>query len=135
MSRIKVELLLVLVTLLWGGTFVLIKESLSATSPAAFVVMRFTLASVLGLIIWHRSLAALTPRLVWQGLLLGVLFGGGFLLQSMGLTETSATASAFITGTTVVFVPFMYRLIERRSVTLLNWVSTLAVLCGLYLFT
>jgi drug/metabolite transporter (DMT)-like permease len=66
---------------------------------------------------------------------LGVLFGAGFVLQSMGLTETPATTSAFITGTTVVFVPFVYRIVEHRPVSIVNWLSTFAVAVGLFLFT
>ena len=66
---------------------------------------------------------------------LGLLFGIGFLLQSIGLTMTSASTSAFITGTMVIFVPFVFRVVEGTSVRPLHLVSVAVVAVGLWLFT
>ncbi len=123
-----------LVTALWSGTFVLVKSALEWISPSGFVVARFALASLFGLLLWGRSLRLLNRQLAKDGLVLGFLFGIGFVLQSIGLSETTATSSAFITGTTVVFVPFVYLIVRKQSVTLLNLISTVAVLLGLYVF-
>ncbi len=135
MTRLRAEVLLAVVTVLWAGTFALVKEALHSISPAAFVFWRFALASVVALAIWGHTLRLITPKLLWQSAVLGVLFGAGFILQSIGLTETTATASAFITGTTVVFIPFVYLIVERRPVRMMNWISTVTVLFGLVLFT
>lgn len=134
MTTLRAELLLVLVTALWSGTFVLVKSALEWISPSGFVVARFALASLFGLLLWGRSLRLLNRQLAKDGLVLGFLFGIGFVLQSIGLSETTATSSAFITGTTVVFVPFVYLIVRKQSVTLLNLISTVAVLLGLYVF-
>lgn len=135
MTQVRAEALLVLVTLLWSATFVLVKDSLTEISPAAFVFWRFSLATVVGVVLWGRSMRAMDRTLAVRGLVIGVLFGSGFILQSIGLTDTTPTSSAFITGTTVVFVPFIYRLVEHRTVSLLNWITTLVVLAGMFLFT
>lgn len=135
MSQLRSEILLVLVTLLWSGTFVLVKASLTDVSPSAFVFLRFGLASAVGLLLWGKSLRYLDNRLLLHGIIIGLLFGVGFVLQSIGLVDTTPTSSAFITGTTVVFVPFVYRVVERRPIEMLHWMSTFAVLAGLFLFT
>ncbi|MCO6467006.1 MAG: DMT family transporter [Bradyrhizobiaceae bacterium] len=134
MKQSRAEALLVLGTVLWSGTFVLVKTSLTSVSPSGFVLLRFTLATVIGLLVWGRTLRLLDRRLLAHSVLLGGLYGMGFVLQSIGLVGSTATTSAFITGTTVVFVPFIYRVVEKRPVSLQNWISTLAVLGGLFLF-
>lgn len=134
MTQIRAELFLVLGTALWAGTFVLVKASLQSISPSGFVLLRFSIAAGIALVLWGKSLKQLDKRMALHGLVIGVLFGLGFVLQSIGLADTTPTTSAFITGTTVVFVPFVYLLFERRRVSTLHWLSTAAVLIGLYLF-
>lgn len=135
MTQLRAETLLVVATALWAGTFVLVKSALDDISPSGFVLLRFGLASVVGLMLWRKSLKAIDWMLVRHGLIIGTLFGLGFVLQSIGLVDTTPTSSAFITGTTVVFVPFVYRVVERRSISTLNWGSTIVVAIGLFLFT
>ncbi|CAN5441185.1 DMT family transporter [soil metagenome] len=133
--RRTAEMLLLLITCLWGGTFVLVKEAMTTTSPALFVVLRFTLAFAIACILWPRALRGWDRTLVRRGIVLGLLFGSGFLLQTVGLTSTSASASAFITGTMVVFVPFVYRIVEGSAVRGHQWLSVVIVLIGLWVFT
>jgi len=133
--RRTAETLLLLITCLWGGTFVLVKEAMTSTSPAMFVVLRFALALVVACAIWPRALRGWDRTLVRRGAVLGLLFGSGFLLQTVGLVSTSASASAFITGTMVVFVPFGYRIIEGAPVRGHQWLSVVVVLLGLWVFT
>lgn len=135
MTQLRAETLLVVVTVLWAGTFVLVKAALDDISPSGFVLLRFGLASIVGLLLWRKALNAVDWTLLLHGLIIGTLFGLGFVLQSIGLVDTTPTSSAFITGTTVVFVPFVYRIVERRTISALNWFSTIVVAFGLFLFT
>jgi drug/metabolite transporter (DMT)-like permease len=135
MSRLSAEALLLLVTLVWGGTFAVIKTAVEDISPSAFVVTRFSLALIIAVMIWPKALTRLDSRTVGRGLVLGALFGVGFVLQSIGLTLTSASTSAFVTGTMVVFVPFVFRVVEGTRVRPLHMVSVAAVVFGLWLFT
>ena len=73
--RIKAESLLVFVALIWGSTFVVVKEALEDASPLPFLAVRFTLAGVVLLLVMSRGGVARSA--VIPGLLLGVfLFGG-----------------------------------------------------------
>jgi len=135
MTRHRAKGLMALVTLLWGGTFVIIKLALPSISPSSFVLERFMLASLLAVALWPGALKGWDRPLIMKGAVLGFLFGIGFVLQSIGLETTSASASAFITGTMVVFTPFAYRLIEGTKVKAIHWFSVAAVTLGLWLFT
>lgn len=103
--RTKAEVLLVLVALIWGATFVVVKEALNFASPLPFLAVRFAIAGLLLLLLLGRKdteRASLLP-----GLILGAFLFGGYSLQTWGLTYTTPSKSAFITGFGVILVPFI----------------------------
>ena len=88
---------MVLATLLWGGTFVAIRDTVAAVPPALLVSARFLGAGVLfALVLAFRRYVPV--RREWLGgALSGLLMVGGFFLQAVGLRSTSAGSSAFLT--------------------------------------
>ncbi len=131
----KAEVLLLFVTVIWGGTFPIIKSVLETTPPFVFVVYRFGIAFLISIIIWRKYIKDYTHTDVLQGTILGLLYGIGFLLQTYGLTLTSASKSGFITGSTVVFVPFAYWILERKRISRWHIAGVVVVLFGLCIFT
>jgi len=95
----------VLVTLIWGATFVVVKGALRDASPLPFLAVRFTLAGVLLFLVIHRGLVS--RQALGAGLVLGIFLFAGYLLQTAGLLYTTPSKSAFITGFAVILVPFM----------------------------
>ncbi|HBB24809.1 MAG TPA: hypothetical protein DCZ59_00955 [Bacteroidetes bacterium] len=135
MQRHRAELALTAITVLWAGTFVVIKSALTEIDPSVFVALRFGLALLVGALIWHGSFASIDRTTLRRGSILGLLFGAGFLLQTFGLTETSASTSAFITGTMVAFVPLVQRITHGTRLRGTHAASIMMILGGLYLFT
>lgn len=101
-------------TLLWGGTFVAIRDSVRAITPQALVAGRFGVASVLFLLV--ALLRRRAPgRREWRlGLGNGVLMVGSFFLQALGLRWTSAGSSAFLTCAGTMFAAFYAWLLLRQ---------------------
>ena len=122
---------LVLTTLLWGVTFVVIKLSLNDVSPLLFVSLRFTLASLILLPFMFGIFKTFTKEILIGGIILGLLNFAGFATQTIGLKFTSATKSGFITGTFVVFTPILQLIIEKRVPRKENVFGILLVLVGL----
>lgn len=135
MSILRAELLLVVITLIWGGTFALIKVAVDDTSASLLVWYRFAAAVIISLMLWPSALRRVSRKTIARGTMLGVLYGPGFVLQTIGLQTSTASTSAFITGTLVVFTPFAYWLIAGRRIRVVHLVSVLAVVGGLWLFT
>jgi drug/metabolite transporter (DMT)-like permease len=131
----KAELLLLLVTMIWGGTFPIIKSIVEVTPPFLFVSYRFGIALLIAVIIWRKFLKGFSKVEVRQGTILGLLYGIGFLLQAFGLTLTSASKSGFVTGSTVIFVPFAYWILERKKISPWHIAGVIIVLFGLWIFT
>ena len=113
-SPLRADLMLLLVTLIWGGTFPVLKLLVVAVSPGYLVGVRFLLAFVvLTPFAWanRKSLDART----WQvGMGLGLLIWGGFLSQTVGIQYTTASKAAFITALSVVITPVLATLLLRK---------------------
>jgi drug/metabolite transporter (DMT)-like permease len=104
-KRSWAELLLILATFVWGATFVIVKGALTDASPLVFVAVRFTAAGILLLALLARG--RVNARSLAPGLLLGIFLFGGYIFQTLGLTSTTPSKSAFITGFSVILVPLI----------------------------
>jgi drug/metabolite transporter (DMT)-like permease len=110
---------LFLAALLYGATFVFVKEAMEESPPHAFLGWRFLLGTVallaLGLCpgLPERGLPR-GRKLWWDGLVAGLLLFAGYALQTVGLVYTSASHSALITGLYVVVTPLMAAALARR---------------------
>ena len=114
-QNLTAHLLLVAVTLVWGCTFPLVKAALRDVSPLLFNLLRMALASAILLAANHRSLLALTKAQLQLTALAGILLALGYELQTTGLTHTTPSKSAFLTGLVVVFVPLLSTLPGIRA--------------------
>ncbi len=101
------SLLLIAVAFVWGSTFVLVKEALRDCSPLVFNLLRMLLASAALLAVYGRALRGLTRGQWAASGLAGLCLAAGYGLQTSGLRFTTPSVSAFITGTVVIFVPFL----------------------------
>jgi drug/metabolite transporter (DMT)-like permease len=124
-------LLLLLVTAIWGWTFVLVKDAVTQYPTLPFLQIRFGLAVVVMAVIVHR----LPTRREWTlGLVVGAVLAAGYLTQTVGLAITSPGNAGLITGMVVVFTPLLSR-IFGTPVRWWTWVATLLSLVGIGLLT
>lgn len=129
------ELLLFFITIIWGGTFTFTKLGLNDSSPFVYLILRFSLAFIIGLILFGKNLLNIKRKTLINGIILGFIFGGGFIFQTIGLNLTNVTQTAFITGVSVVLTPFVYKLIEKRKIKLFPKIGVFVAFLGLFLFT
>lgn len=104
---------LALCTLIWGLTFVVVKDALAASDPFTFLAFRFALGA-LACLLWARGRVLERPTLT-NGLGLGLVLFAGYAFQTFGLDDTTPSRSAFITGLAVIGVPFVSWLLFRRT--------------------
>jgi drug/metabolite transporter (DMT)-like permease len=129
------DLALLVLTLCWGTTFLLVKNALVGTSAAVFLLLRFGLASlVVGGVAVARGDRP-TRAAVRHGLLLGLAMFAGFALQTLGLARTTPARSGFITGLSVLIVPFLARFALGRRVPLAAWAGVALAVAGLLALT
>ena len=118
------ELLLLLGVLLWSTTFAVMKQSLGIISPALLVLVRFAIAAAVVYVLF-RSKIEFTWLNLLKGLAIGIPEYVGFMLQVTGITMTTASKSAFITGLAVVVAPVLSFLFLREQ---RSWKVALALL-------
>lgn len=107
------DLVLVLITLIWGITFPLTKQGVAAMPPLLFLALRFLFAFAVLTVVGFFRLRRLTQTEWRAGLVTGLVFAAGFITQTLGLRLTTAAKAAFITGISVVLVPLFSALLLR----------------------
>ena len=135
MKKYTGEIALLFNTLIWGGTFALIKNAFNDISPLLFLGLRFGIAALIFLPFVYSSLKKTNKKTLIAGSILGLFYFAGFTAQSLGLNLTTATKSGFITGTFVVFIPILQLIIEKRKPKWFNILSVFLVLVGLILLS
>lgn len=122
---------LVLVTIIWGSTFVIAVDLLTRWPPVAYIAFRFGVAAVALALLFPKEIARASRSEWMMGAMLGLLMGTGFTLQAVGQLFTTPSKSAFITGLTTPLVPFVALLLLRVRPNLENMVGvTLASIGG-----
>ena len=134
-KRTLANLALAFCALIWGATFVVIKDALADVSVVMYLVVRFGLAAALMAAIYWRSVRGLTGHTAWAGAQVGIFMFGGYAFQIAGLKFTTPSKAAFITGSCVVMVPILLGVFGRRRITAWVWAGALAALAGLYFLT
>ncbi len=134
-KRTRAELFLLLITLIWGSTFVVTKFVLRDAGPFLYTLIRFLVASLIFGIVFFPRLRTIGKGSALKGAILGFLLFIGFASQTVGLLYTTASKSAFITGMMVVFTPICQLVIERKAPKAGNLLGVALVMAGLYFLT
>lgn len=103
--RLRAYILMTITVAIWGSTFVVVKGALADATPAAFNLIRMTLAFLLLAIAYHRSWRGIRRTHIAAGAVVGLCLAAGYQFQTIGLVRTTPSKSAFITGLVVVLVP------------------------------
>ena len=126
------KLILVAMAVMWGYSFVVMKDVLATLPTFLLLGCRFSVAALLMLaIFWENVRANLDRRTIALGLALGASMGAGYVFQTIGLTDTTAGKNAFLTGTYCILVPFLSYLIAREPLTRYNVGAAVLCLTGI----
>lgn len=129
------SLLLLLVAMAWGASFVFMKDVLDRQSVNSFLFYRFAMAAIVLLIIHPQILRKLNWDNIKTGGITGIFLGAGFILQTYGLTMTGAAITGFITGLYVVATPLFEQFFGGRKLGRRIWVSIGIATAGLALLS
>jgi len=130
--KLKADLLLISCTLIWGATFVLVKDALANASVFVFLALRFLVATAVLVLMYGRELRRAGASGLRAGAIIGCCMFGGYAFQTAGLALTTPSKAAFITGFFVVLVPVLLALFGSRRVPAWVWVGALSAFAGLY---
>jgi drug/metabolite transporter (DMT)-like permease len=127
------ELALIAIASVWGLTFVMVDDAIRELPTMAFLAYRFIPASLIVAVVFHRQLRTL-PAAGWRaGLVMGVFLTGGYIFQTLGMEETTASNAGFITGLFVVITPVLGAVFLRQRIPPVAWAAAGVALVGLWL--
>ncbi|WP_130929387.1 DMT family transporter [Pseudomonas sp. Sample_20] len=131
----KAECVLVLITMIWGGTFLIVQHAMTVSGPMFFVGLRFAAAAAMVAMFSWRHLRELTLFEVKAGSFIGVAIMLGYGLQTVGLQSIPSSQSAFITALYVPFVPLLQWLVLGRRPGLMPSIGIMLAFTGLMLLS
>jgi drug/metabolite transporter (DMT)-like permease len=129
------EVALIAIAAVWGLTFVMVQDAIALLPTMAFLAYRFIPAALIVAVIFQRRLRALPPDGWRAGLVMGVFLTGGYIFQTLGLEETSASNTGFITGLFVVLTPVLGAVFLRQRIPAIAWVAAGISMLGLWLLS
>ena len=132
MKRLGLSTLLLAIVVIWGWTFVVVKDAVAVVGVLPFLAVRFAIgaACVAPFAARHGQ-----RRSFITGAWIGTVLTAAYLLQTLGLHSSTATNTGLITGLFIVFAPLANRVLFGVPTSSLLWAAIAVSLCGLALLT
>ncbi len=133
------DLSLLLVTIIWGTTFVLVQNAIDFLKPFSFNSIRFLAAAIILIVCLllfdKEQLKKLDRKLLLSGVFIGFWLFLGYATQTIGLLYTTSSKAGFITGLNVVLVPLFSMMLLKQFPTRNAVFGVLTATIGLFLLT
>jgi len=132
-NKLTAQIGLIMVAIIWGVTFILVKQALNDCPPFHFATIRFGLSTILAMALVNKKLFQLKNHEMIGGFISGFLLFLGYSFQNFGLMHTTVSKSAFITSVSVLLVPLLLVIFNLQKVKWRIWIAVLIASVGLYL--
>ena len=126
---------LLTVSAAWGLSFVVMKPAIERQSVNNFLFTRFVLAVLVMILIRPQVIKLFTKDLLLRGFGAGLFLGAGYILQTIGLANTGAAITGFVTGLYVVLTPLFAAAIFKERVSKTTWLYVFMATIGLALLS
>lgn len=129
------QISLILITIIWGGSFITVQYGLNFSSPIMFVALRFAAAAIAVSLLSIKYLKNFNLKEVFAGAVIGFTIALGYGTQTIGLQSISSSESAFLTALYVPLVPILMWIIFRKKPYIMTWIGCLFAFIGLVFLT
>ncbi len=134
-KAIYADLILLLVALLWGTTFVGGKYALNYFTPLYIIAIRFVLAFSMMAVGFRKEMKSITKKDIKGGAIVGTVLFVAFATQLVALQYTAAGKQAFLAGTYVVMVPFISWWLHKKRPDSSSFLGAFICFLGIGLLT
>lgn len=117
--------------LIWGSSFLIVKDSMDAMQPHTLLAIRFTIGCLLLCAVFHKRLKKLNKEYFIKGGIIGVFLFGGYSLQTIGITDTTPGKNAFLTAVYCVIVPFLFWATDKKKPDIYNITAAFTSIIGI----
>ncbi len=130
-KSIKGPLLLFTAALIWGSSFIVMKNAVDFLTPAVLLFVRFSLASIFLIILFFKKVITFPRQKIWGGLLTGCCLFAAYYVQTWGLSFTTPGKNAFLTAVYCAMVPFFVWLFYRKRPDTYNFIAAFLCMIGI----
>ena len=131
MRKYKGELLMLITALMWGSGFIGMDIGLEYLTVLQLMAGRFTLATMILCIVFHKKLKLINKAVLWKGAVLGAILFLAFVIQTYGLLYTTPSKNAFLTALNVIFVPLLAYVIYKRRFDRFEMLAAAVAIVGI----
>lgn len=134
-QELLASLALVVTAVIWGGGFVATKNGLGHITPFYLMAARFLIAFFLLSALFYKKVKTITKEDLKGGLTIGIFLFTAFTTQTIGLKYTTPAKQAFLTGTYVVMVPFLYWILYKKRPDIFSYLGAFLCFVGIATLT
>lgn len=134
-KHIKADLMLLMITVFWGASYMLTKLGLGNLEPFNLTAIRFIIAFILSAAVFHKQVLSADKKTIKYSLILGMLLVGMFISMTFGLQYTTASNAGFLISLSVVLIPIISFIFLKQKIEKKIILSLCLVLIGIALLT
>ena len=128
MKKLKYQIILLFITIIWGTSFLFIKGSLTSLNAIEFLAIRFLIAGLIIFPFFITRIKKVKKKDFYGGIILGFILYLVLLLTNVSLNFLSASKVAIYTGMSVIITEMLDSLIYKR----LNKFLLLSILFSIF---
>lgn len=122
---------LLLSTIIWGSSFVMMKNVTDVISVSYLLALRFTIGTIFMVLFCYKDLKKMSKHDLVVGIGIGIILFLGFFVQTVGITDTTPGKNAFLTATYCVLVPFVYWIVDKHRPDIYAFVAAFMCIFGI----
>ncbi|MEG2425288.1 MAG: DMT family transporter [Oscillospiraceae bacterium] len=125
------KLALFIVTIIWGSSFVIVKNTVDFLPVFFLLVVRFSIAFIILAIVFAKHFKKMDKTYILHGAILGLLLFTAYAMQTFGITDTTPGKNAFLTAIYCVIVPFLFWITDKSKPDLFNIIAAFLCIFGI----
>jgi drug/metabolite transporter (DMT)-like permease len=130
-KSLTADILLIIATLFWGTSFVVVKELVAIIPFQQLILLRFGISAIIIFPFVYPQIRQQTKSVILPSVWLGFTIFAGFTFQTWSMKYTTATQAAFLTGVSVILVPVFLFLLRHTVASFKLWICVILALIGL----
>jgi drug/metabolite transporter (DMT)-like permease len=134
-KKLRSDLLLLMITVFWGASYILTKIGLNSLEPFNLTALRFIIAFFISAIVFYKHLLKTDIKTVKYAFVLAVILFGVFVAMTFGLQYTSASNAGFLISLSVVFIPIISAVVLKQGVERKVIIGVCLAIIGIALLT
>lgn len=124
-------IMLLMAALIWGSSFIIMKNAVDFLTASTLLFVRFSLASLFLTIMYHKQLKDFPKDKIIGGLITGCCLFFAYYVQTRGLALTTPGKNAFLTAVYCAIVPFLSWLFYQKRPDTYNFIAAFLCVIGI----